>query len=61
MEWHPHCHQPELLELCRKEGILLQAYSSLGGSDNRELLDDPKVKDIATRLGKSPAQVGQCM
>ncbi|XP_018567830.1 uncharacterized protein LOC108908297 [Anoplophora glabripennis] len=57
VEWHPHYHQPALLELCRKEGVLLQAYSSLGGSDNKELLDDSKVKEIATKLGKSPAQV----
>ncbi|KAJ8976873.1 hypothetical protein NQ317_001197 [Molorchus minor] len=57
VEWHPHYHQPELLELCKREGILLEAYSSLGGSDNKDLVDDPKVKDIAQRLGKSPAQV----
>ncbi|KAJ8919628.1 hypothetical protein NQ315_006154 [Exocentrus adspersus] len=57
VEWHPHYHQPELLELCKKEGVLLQAYSSLGGSDNRELLDNAEVKTIAGKLGKTPAQV----
>ncbi|KAJ8946098.1 hypothetical protein NQ318_010395 [Aromia moschata] len=56
VEWHPHYHQSELLDLCKKEGILLEAYSSLGGSDNKDLVDNPKVKDIAQKLGKSPAQ-----
>ncbi|XP_050517156.1 uncharacterized oxidoreductase Mflv_4205-like isoform X3 [Diabrotica virgifera virgifera] len=57
VEWHPYYHQPELLDLLRKEGILLQAYSSLGGSNNPDLLNDKEINKIATKLGKSPAQV----
>ncbi|KAG5880458.1 hypothetical protein JTB14_028791 [Gonioctena quinquepunctata] len=57
IEWHPFFHKDDVLELCRKEGILLQAYSSLGGTDNRSLLDNPEVTKIAQRLGKTPAQV----
>ncbi|KAJ8972477.1 hypothetical protein NQ314_000170 [Rhamnusium bicolor] len=57
VEWHPHYHQSELLDLCKKEGILLQAYSSLGGSDNKELLGNSEVKRISEKLGKSPAQI----
>ncbi|XP_023023611.2 glyoxal reductase [Leptinotarsa decemlineata] len=57
VEWHPKYHSDELLNFCRKEDILLQAYSSLGGTDNRDLLDDPQVKKIAENLGKTPAQV----
>ncbi|CAG9857323.1 unnamed protein product [Phyllotreta striolata] len=57
VEWHPAYHQPELLELLRKEGILLQAYSSLGGSNNPDLINNPEVTRLAGKLGKSPAQV----
>lgn len=57
VEWHPHYHQPELLAFCRKENIFLQAYSSLGSSNTTELRNDPIIKDIANKLGKSSAQV----
>ncbi|KAK9886761.1 hypothetical protein WA026_018413 [Henosepilachna vigintioctopunctata] len=57
VEWHPKFYQPELLNLCRQEGILLQAYSSLGGTGNSELLKDPVVVQIATELGTTSAQV----
>lgn len=57
MEWHPHYHPQDLLDYCRKEGILLQAYSSLGGTGNPDLIKDPKVLEIAKKLGKTPAQV----
>ncbi|XP_030759890.1 uncharacterized protein LOC115885202 [Sitophilus oryzae] len=57
VEWHPHYHPEDLLEYCRKNNILLQAYSSLGGSGNTDLIKDPKVVEIAKKLGKSPAQV----
>lgn len=57
VEWHPHYHDIKLKEFCEKEGIILQAYSSLGGSNNAKLLSDPQVVDIAQKLGKSKAQV----
>lgn len=57
VEWHPHYHQDDLQELLKKEGILLQTYSSLGGSNNPNLLIDPEVVKIATKLERSPAQV----
>ncbi|XP_058815973.1 glyoxal reductase-like [Topomyia yanbarensis] len=57
VEWHPHFFQPELLELCRSEGIFLQAYSSLGTSISTDLRDDPVVAEVATRLNRSPAQI----
>lgn len=57
VEWHPKFHQPELLNLCRQEGILLQAYSSLGGTGNSNLIRDPTVVQIAAQLQKTPAQV----
>ncbi|XP_076264434.1 glyoxal reductase-like [Rhynchophorus ferrugineus] len=57
VEWHPHYHPQDLLDYCRQNGILLQAYSSLGGSGNPDLIKDNKVVEIATKLGKTPAQV----
>lgn len=57
VEWHPQHYQPELLELCRAEGIFLQAYSSLGTSGSTQLREHPTVAEIASRLSRSPAQV----
>lgn len=57
VEWHPKYHQAELLDLCKKEGVLLQAYSSLGGTNNNDLIQDATVVEIAKKLNKSPAQV----
>eukprot|EP00927_Polykrikos_kofoidii_P068142 TRINITY_DN63521_c0_g1_i1.p1 TRINITY_DN63521_c0_g1~~TRINITY_DN63521_c0_g1_i1.p1 ORF type:complete len:376 (-),score=81.69 TRINITY_DN63521_c0_g1_i1:39-1097(-) len=33
VEFHPLCLQKELLEFCKAEGIILQAYASLGSGD----------------------------
>src|SRR5690348_5525125 len=33
VEYHPHLYQRELLEFCRSEGIVLEAYSSLGKNE----------------------------
>nr|XP_023023609.1 uncharacterized protein LOC111511824 [Leptinotarsa decemlineata] len=57
VKWNPHYHQDDLLRFCQKEGILLQAYSSLGGTGDKDLLNDEEIKKIALKLGKSPAQV----
>lgn len=57
VEWHPHYHQDELMKECKTHGILLQAYSSLGGSYNKALLSDPDVSDMAKRLGRTVSQV----
>ncbi|XP_055540935.1 glyoxal reductase-like [Wyeomyia smithii] len=57
VEWHPHLYRLELLELCRSEGIFLQAYSSLGTSVSNDLRNDPVVAEIAARLHRSPPQI----
>lgn len=57
VEWHPYCYQPELLDFCKSQGILLQAYMSLGGTGNKDLLNNPKIKEIAKKLGKTSAQI----
>ncbi|CRL04289.1 CLUMA_CG017387, isoform A [Clunio marinus] len=57
VEWHPHCHDLDLLKYCRDNGIFLQAYSSLGSSNVDSLRHDPTIIKVAQALGKSPAQI----
>lgn len=57
VEWHPRNHNQTLLDYCRKEGIFLQAYSSLGTSNTASLREDSIVREIAQKLGKTPVQV----
>ena len=56
IELHPHLSQPALVTYCEKEGISCEAWSPLGG-DGGKLLDDPVLKGIAGKYGKSAAQV----
>ncbi|KAK6617811.1 hypothetical protein RUM43_014039 [Polyplax serrata] len=58
VEYHPLCRQTDLLEFCKNERILLQAYSSLGGTGKTDtLMNDPVVKEVAEHVGKSWSQV----
>lgn len=58
VEWHPRLHDQKLHDYCKKNKILLQAYSSLGSaSDKLKLRNDETVVSIANELGKSPSQV----
>ncbi len=57
VEAHPYLPQWELLEYCRREGVVLLAFASLGHGMKPRLLDDPIVADIARRTGKTPAEV----
>lgn len=58
VEFHPLLYQKELLDYCRAEGIVLQAYSSLGSAKGWETLSSSQVLlDIAKDKGKSVAQV----
>jgi len=57
VQWHPKSYSNELLEYCKSNNIVLQAYSSLGSSRDSALRDDPTVVTIASKLGKSPSQV----
>ncbi|KAI5480144.1 hypothetical protein MNV49_001804 [Pseudohyphozyma bogoriensis] len=56
VELHPFCPQHDLVEWCRAEGILMEAYCPLG-STNSPLLGDPEVGAIAEKHGVSPATV----
>ncbi len=57
VESHPYLPEWELLDYCRKNGIVLQAFAALGHSSEPKLLEDPVIVAIARRVNKTPAQV----
>jgi diketogulonate reductase-like aldo/keto reductase len=57
VESHPYLPEWELLDYCRRNGIVLQAFAALGHSSEPKLLDDPVITAIAKRVNKTPAQV----
>ena len=57
VESHPYLPEWELLEFCKQNGIVLQAFAALGHSSEPRLLDDPVITSIAKRVRKTPAQV----
>ncbi len=57
VESHPYLPQWNLLDYCRKNGIVLQAFAALGHGIEPRLMEDPVIAAIAARTGKTPAQV----
>lgn len=57
IESHPYLPEWELLDYCRRQGIVLLAFAALGHGMEPRLLDDPVITAIARRLRKTPAQV----
>jgi diketogulonate reductase-like aldo/keto reductase len=57
VECHPYLPEWDLLEYCRRQGIVLLAFAALGHAMEPRLLDDPVIVALAQRLRKSPAQV----
>eukprot|EP01043_Picozoa_sp_COSAG02_P010020 COSAG02_NODE_346_length_24113_cov_13.213001_10_plen_421_part_00 len=61
VECHPYCAQSALRSWCADHRIVIVAYSPLGGpswtSIGNGLLEDPALTAIATRHGKTTAQV----
>jgi diketogulonate reductase-like aldo/keto reductase len=57
VESHPYLSEWELLNYCKDNGIVLQAFASLGHSSEPNLLEDPVIVAIAKRVNKTPAQV----
>ncbi|XP_076468640.1 prostaglandin F synthase 1-like [Babylonia areolata] len=68
VECHAYLPQLELLEFCKKRKVLLEAYAPLGSAGRPEefkegakdepvLLEEPVLKQIGDKYGKTPAQV----
>lgn len=57
VESHPYLPEWELLEYCKANGIVFQAFAALGHSSRPNVLEDPVVTGVAQRVGKTPAQV----
>ena len=57
VESHPYLPETELLEFCKKNGIVLLAFAPLGHGMKPGLLEDPVISAVATRVGKTPPQV----
>jgi aldehyde reductase len=57
VESHPYLPETELLEFCKEKAVVLLAFAPLGHGMRPGLLEDPVVTGIATRVGKTPAQV----
>jgi diketogulonate reductase-like aldo/keto reductase len=57
VESHPYLPEWELVEYCREQGIVIQAFAALGHAMEPRMLEDPVITSIAKRVGKTPAQV----
>jgi diketogulonate reductase-like aldo/keto reductase len=57
VESHPYLPQWDLLDYCKKHGMVLQAFAALGHGMEPRLMDNPVITGIAKRVDKSPVQV----
>jgi diketogulonate reductase-like aldo/keto reductase len=57
VESHPYLPEWDLLDYCKNNGIVLQAFAALGHSSEPDLRHDPVIVAIAQRVNKTTAQV----
>jgi len=57
VESHPYLPETELLQFCKEKGVVFLAFAPLGHGMKPGLLEDPVISAIATRIGKTVAQV----
>jgi alcohol dehydrogenase (NADP+) len=57
VESHPYLPETDLLEFCKKNGVVLLAFAPLGHGMSAGPLEDPVILTIAARIKKTPAQV----
>ena len=54
VEFHPRLVQPELIDYCRRHGIVPEAWSPLMKG---KVADIPQIRDLAKKHGKTPTQL----
>lgn len=54
VELHPFCQQRPIVDWCRKQGIVVQAYSPLVRGQK---WDNPVLKEVVQKYGKDNAQI----
>jgi len=57
IESHPYLPEIEILEFCKLNGVVMLAFAPLGHGIKPGVLEDPVIRAIAQRAGKTPAQV----
>jgi diketogulonate reductase-like aldo/keto reductase len=57
VESHPYLPEWELLDYCKKNGIVIEAFAALGHGVEPKLIENPVITGIAKRVNKTPAQV----
>jgi alcohol dehydrogenase (NADP+) len=57
VEAHPYLPETELLNFCTEKGIVFLAFAPLGHGIRPGPIEDPVILAIASRVGKTPAQV----
>ncbi|KAG2045504.1 Aldo/keto reductase, partial [Suillus hirtellus] len=53
IELHPFCQQKPIVDYCRKNNIIVQAYSPLV----RGAFDNQVIQELSTKYSKDPAQI----
>ena len=54
VELHPQLDQRATLDYCARKGIVVEAYGAIGADG---LLEQPVVREVAARYGRTPAQL----
>ena len=57
VESHPYLPEWDLVDYCRANGIIVQAFAPLGHAMEPKIVEDPVITAIAKRINKTPAQV----